>query len=56
MWNLPGPEIEPMSPASMGEFLYTAHQGGLERLFLMVMFLLMTLNSERYKNYRKVKR
>ena len=34
IWALPGPEIEPMSPALAGDFLPLSHQGSLKRALL----------------------
>ena len=45
MWNLPGPEIDPVPPALAGEFLSTAPPGksNFAPLYCSVIFHCMTI-------------
>ena len=52
MWDLPGPGLEPVSPASAGGFLTTRHQGSPElqllsliKYYSLLNFILFNVNS-----------
>ena len=46
MWDLPGPGLEPMSPALAGRFLTTAPPGKSHPVFLKNQFLHVELYSQ----------
>ena len=51
MWDLPGPGLEPVSPASAGGFLTTAPPGKPDTLFIALLchLLLSAISAERIK-------